>query len=575
MKLTITNGIPAGQYTDGGNDTSEITLDLTITADATVAAPARAPALSAPVSNAGTHTVSVVATIGTTQWSATAVRGNDPAAAATFVVLTDGAGNAHPGLAAYFYDDCVDVGAVLASGRYDYAGALTVTYDGATIFQQASVQFPRCCLNQTIRYGTQATWHAVDRSLFPTYATPVTGTAVPCTDLTKYDFSYNGLGVATYAAMGTTGMRGDIAYAPTWDVPFVVQPSSDTFADVRKAADQSGAWPIYMVTDTGAMLDVETYPNASFMAYAQATFAGNPIAMYGDTASWDTSGTKAVPDNAHLTGYNIVAAAATGSARDKFHLSMWANYSLICSNATYRRQFGVWGHYQERATAWSLRQLFVASCLCDPTGYFARQLDAQRVFGEAQVTNPLGMQATYVDLPLGNGAVGIAPWEEDYTRLVLGVIAAKLPVWETLRARLASNLSLWLAAPQYQVARPYVAAVKDVNGAVFTTLTDVITNTFTGGSNPIWSATDIATLVAPTVTVAEVSTLILKYQPAWLGKPGDFAQYPTSDNGYPAILRAAVAANFSSASPEWLKCNGVPTKPDFSTGWEWNVVPHV
>ena len=42
--------------------------------------------------------------------------------------------------------------------------------------------------------------------------------------------------------------------------------------------------------------------------------------------------------------------------------------------------------------------------------------------GERQVTHPLGFQSTYINRVFPDGSKGTAPWEENYTRLVVSVI---------------------------------------------------------------------------------------------------------------------------------------------------------
>jgi len=514
-------------------------------------------------------------------WTALATVGEDWTVDGRYVPFTNAAGDKHPSLRGRFYSDCADIGAVNGRDGNDFAGTLSVSYDGAEVFAPASVQFHRGTFNQTVRYGKQAPWHAVDGSLFPNWATPTV--PLPLADLTNYDLSYNGMGVATMQGMGSTGSRPDIAYVPAWDVPFCVQPSDAAYAVVRVAADHSGAWPIYFLDDdTGLPFDIGTYPMVSFLPYKQATFAGNPIAAYSDPAK--VTGSPLAWDQAHETGYNFVAAAASGTARDKFHAAVWANAMLTAFNPVYRQQTFTWNHYQERGSAWALRSVFLASYLSAMPEYFTAQLAT--MLAKVPATNPLCFLADYMrpganDAP-GGPSTGIAIWQENYLRIVVNVVAYKRPEWQPFAAYLGANVMPMLADARYPLSTLYVHTIKDSQGNFLPTWTAVLEATLTGpqgiGTQGAWPAADIAAATDPAITPQALDALIRKNMPGYANnKLGDFVQYANAPDAYPALIRASIPGlvdlNVPGAADAWQVCEAVPTKPDYGTNWAYNIEP--
>jgi hypothetical protein len=160
---------------------------------------------------------------------------------------------------------------------------------------------------------------------------------------------------------------------------------------------------------------------------------------------------------------------------------------------------------------------------------------------------------------------------ENYTRLVVGVIAKNLPAWGTVNDRLKTWITGVFAQPWWQLATLYTMASHDAKGVPFTTWAQVLRSSLTGAST--WTDADITALLQPGITTAQVSALIRKNSPSWPGKDGDFsASYPTSCQDYGAIQTAAVAT-MCGAGPEWALCQSIPTKPDWASGWQWHVVP--
>ena len=539
----------------------------TLTGTLTLTPPAPPPP---PPPTGNTVTVTVVDAAGVV-WTANATVGTDWTIASPWIPLQDPNGNAHPGIGAFIYSDCCDVGVFSGAADNDYAGTLSVAYNGTAVFGPQAVQFYRGCLNQTLRYGPQAPWNPVDPTLFPNWAK---GT-FPLWDMTKYDLSYNGMGVATYKGMGGTGSRGDIAYVPEWDVGFCVNPSDASFACVRTAADHAGAWPIYFGDPTtGLPYDITNYPNTTLLPPAAEIFPGNPIVPYqGNLKTWKTSGSPLSPDEAHETGYCFVAAAATGTARDQFHAAVWANYALTALNPTYRQADGIWQHYQERGSGWALRSIFLAAYVSSMPGYFSNQLSV--MLAKVPPSNPFGFLADYCRSGFNGPNSGIAYWEENYDRIVVNVIAKKLPAWQPFNVYLAQAVVTALTGNTYPLSTLYVHTVKDSAGNFLpdwpTILLDSLQSTECGS----WPLADAQAATAPGATLQTIYNLMVAH--GFTGQLGDLAQYDKAPDDYPALMRAAVAsavdAGVPGASAAWTLMQSLPTQPVWGNEWGFNVIP--
>lgn len=533
---------------------------------------------------ASQHSIAVVITNlnGGAIYTVAAMVGDDATQPSIYLPLKDSSGNAHPGLTAWFYADGVDVGCTRFDNAYDYLNcSITVSYDGLIVFSQSPVNFYRGCRQKTIRYGAQVPFGPLDKSLLPNYAP---GQQAAFND-SKKDYTYNGLGMATYKEMGTTGDRADIGYLPTWDTAFVTNSNSETFSVCRRAADNSGVWPCYWSDPvSGGLIDVIQYPNATTLPESSGTWKNNPIVLYG--GSYDgpiltpppnkerVTGCPYAWDEAHETGYNFLCAMTTGSARDYEHVSFWANNVLICFNPTYRQQYGIFQHYQVRGTAWALRSLFLGAYLSSNSGYFSNQLNVMLGLANAIPKNQFGLIDTYYgETPAPNGpGTATALWEGHYVRFVLDVIAAKLPEWENYAAYLGTLIPQILAGNTYPLATVYSWTAKDSNHNFLPSILAMMAISLQGSG---WTAAQADAATAIGVTLAQVYALM--QERGFQGKLGDFLQYDAAAGGYPALVRAAaicaVNAGVTGAEAAWQVCETVPTQPDYSQDWRFNIIP--
>ena len=113
-----------------------------------------------PAPKNGAHLVTVTVVDGANRtWFAQALVGDDPMIASKYLKLANANGVEHPGLTAWFYADCVEVGVTRIDCPYDYLNCrLSVTYDGADMPHAPSskpdgtVDFWLGCRMPPIRY---------------------------------------------------------------------------------------------------------------------------------------------------------------------------------------------------------------------------------------------------------------------------------------------------------------------------------------------------------------------------------------------------------------------------------------
>jgi hypothetical protein len=215
--------------------------------------------------------------------------------------------------------------------------------------------------------------------------------------------------------------------------------------------------------------------------------------------------------------------------------------------------------------------------------YFAAQLEIMR--GLAPSASPLGFQATYMrpganDVK-GGSPTGTAFWQENYTRIVVNTIAAKVPAWQSFAQYLDKCVVMALGDARYPLSTLYVHTIKDASGAFLPDWTAILQATLSGpqgnGTAGAWPVADIAAATDAAVTPQALDALIRKNTPGYTNKLGDFVQYDTAADAYPALMRAACAGavdrDVPGAGAAWVVCEAVPTKPDFSKEWGFNIVP--
>lgn len=541
-------------------------------------------------------------------WRAQAHVGDDPRTPAKVVRFTDADGNPHRGLEAWFYADCVEAGATRLDNAYDYINckSVAVTYDGKNVpvprssKPDGTFDFWRGCRSPAIRYGKQVGWskERIDWSLLPSYAL---NPQVPWDD-SKMDYSFNGHGNCTTRTMGQGGSRPDIGYMPTWNMAFLCDPSDATWAVVRRTEDHIGGWGTVYFSDpdTGGIVDIHKYPGTTTLPQAQVhSYKNNALVPYagsydGDTLipvkdgpySWSTTKSPLIPDSDHLTGYALLAAMVTGTARDRDHASFWGNYPLICVGPQYTASGGVASGAQRRF-AWCLRNLFMASYVSSDRKYFADETARNLPIAMANAKSPFGIYDVSATYPRNakdaGGYRGMATWQQFYLMTTLDAVSYKNKEWAPFAQFLAKFIVTWYKYPFSLVQTVYFLMVFKPDGS---RMTDFVEMTRMSLTQNLFSDKDANAVVTAT-TVKEAFTAVRRHftQPdgtiKWDGKyangVADYLGVVHADDAYPAMAGAATvcAANtgIAGTAEALAYWRALPTKPNFSHDGKLNFKP--
>ena len=577
---------------------------------------ARAPTSPQPPSpKDGAHLVVVTVMDGANRaWVAQARVGDDPTVAAKYVKLANASGVEHPGLTAWFYADCVEVGVTRIDCPYDYLNCrLSVTYDGVDMPHAPSskpdgtVDFWLGCRMPPVRYGKQVGWDAskIDRSLFPSYAW---GEAQrPFVDSSVADYTFNGLGTATSPHMGSGGERADIGYMPQWNMPFLLNPSDETWAVVRRADDHCGKWcAVYFSDpDTGSILDRTKVPKQTcFVPQAQVYgWKDNALVPYGGSYDGDTlippklsagghpkavSACPNIPNGAHLTAYALLSAMITATARDRDHASFWCNFPLFEMSPLITLSDGLTS-WLTRQFAWGIRNIFLGAYVSSHTQYFENELkhELEIVNRKFLNGNKYGIMDKYPEVRIRRGSTvagwfGIQTWMQYYVSMVMDAIAYKRLEWRPFAKYIATLPMLFFNKPHATLGPVSTLFVKDPTGRMPDTWDEILST----GIVYYYGYTDAEAQAMMNVTSARdayniARAMYARTGKAWTGKYEngvcDLHGNPRSVDGHTVDFTAAVVAAYNvgaAGSEEALRyIENLPTKPNFNMNQKYHLVP--
>ncbi len=566
----------------------------------------------------GTHTVIATVTDGAGRhWTAQAKVGDDPTVAALYVKFTNAEGKEHPGLTAWFYADCAEVGVTRVDCAYDYVNChLKVTYDGtdmphaASSYPDGHVDFWRSCRSAPIRYGKQVGWDAskIDKTLLPSYAYGETQVPWVGGSLSG-DLTFNGLGIATTWGMGSGGERPDIGYMSQWNVGFILNPSDATWAIVRAADDHCGNWSsmYFSDPDTGSILDRTTVPaHTCFVAQSQVHgWPDNALVPYGGSYDGDklippplTGGTtgyaktvsacKNMPSNDHQTSYALLSAMITRTARDRDHASFWCNYHLFFGNPLTTVSKGVTS-WAPRGFAWGIRNIFLGAYVSAHTAYFEAELNHELAICNATVlnNNKYGIWDRYITYRGTRGTAaegwrGTATWQQYYIMMSLDAIAFKRPEWAPLAKYLAKQAMLYFTK-HYALCGPVSQSfIRDPKGNLPDTWEEILRISLI---SYFLMTDEEADALINANSVKDAYDIVVAYY-ARVGKPwagkyengiADLMVSPTSIDGHPVDFTAAVVVAYNlgiEGSADALQyVQNLPTKPDFTKNQKYHFMP--
>lgn len=404
----------------------------------------------------------------------------------------------------------------------------------------------------------------LDPSSLPPYG-PGSETASFATAYANADNSIMGRGLSV-AGMSTAGERPDIGLYPGWDAAYVTNPTSENAGVVRGMSDSVGAWPIHTRdTRTNQMLIATDYPKASMLDVFRG-IDGNPFKKF-------TTACKNVPNVAHATAFNALAAQLFATDYDKASLSQWANWvGRLWQNYTYLTDVpaGPATTSQTRGMAWLIRTVVQGAKWSANPELFGEWATKLADFVKTKWSAQVGI---HIDQFSGGGYPngGIAPWQNHYLVSALGH-------------------AVQLGFTEFQWGLDYLSEFVIESALVDHEFATIYNNSCFHTDTETWVANwaeglQLTRTFKPELDAAldlpenSLDRLKAVYPPDGTGyQAGDFVGYPWGDDGYPAIRQPAAAyvAMFATdqvrAQQAW-EITAQHMRADFSKNPKYNIVP--
>lgn len=376
-------------------------------------------------------------------------------------------------------------------------------------------------------------------------------------------------GVAfVYKAMPATGGRGDIGPMPRWTVLYLLSMDRRAWKAVKTIADLSGSWPIhYRDKQTGLPLSLVNHPKATDHSSLRG-WGPHPIPVP------DSRGhhSDLKPNFAHEPGFAFVPYLLTGDYYYLEELQFWTAWNDLATSPAYREYSkGLIYWQQVRGQAWSLRNL-VQTAYITPDAHPMKRYWVEQLENNLEYYNkhyPYNQDANQLHViehhePYNHGR-GLAPWMDDFFTWAIGYVAQlgyekAEPMWRW-KAKFPVGRML---APGYcyVYASLYYINVKDNphDSSYYKTL------------GKAYEESVSSTVEKMTCGGDEMARHMGRHY-----KPGDMVGYPWSPIGYPANMQPALASAVDAGVPgavkAWKLFMSRPTKPNYDSYPNWDIVP--
>jgi hypothetical protein len=386
--------------------------------------------------------------------------------------------------------------------------------------------------------------------------------------------------------MGTTGGRPEIGLMPDSYAATLLSMDKRAKDLMLASADAAGSWMSHRRDDSkgpnqGMPLSVINFPYATVLG--NPGDADNPLTGKNEKLPSLTSVSSQGADSSHQAAFAYLPYLLTGDYYYLEELHFWASFNSYLDNCWYRQfEKALVSPDQLRGQGWSLRTLAECAAItpdahpnkqnyiywyeCNMSYYNTAYIDVP----DPRYGNQLGIIANGYSVVYsmnGGASNGTAPWQDDFFTQALGHGV------ELLGYESAKRLLTWkskfqigrLLAPGtcIQNAAIYALGVrKDQASPFFATLAECMDFTL--------PAEQKAAACNSPERLALASSKCL---------PGDIDGYPNSTEGYPSNYQPALAAAVDSGYVDGLKAWAMfaarPTKPDYSTGAQFAIVPRL
>lgn len=403
----------------------------------------------------------------------------------------------------------------------------------------------------------------------------------------EYDKSPHGLMGHTILMpeMNATGGRPDIGPLPKWDIfplltnnPLALRLSLDI-------DDSSAVWPIHLRDKkTRRPLSTSEYPKATILEPILAKqLPGNPIPCWQHNCK-AVYPKKHIPlraQAAHEPGINYVPYLLTGDPYYLEEMQFWNNWNNLVRNPGYReggKDIFLSGHYEVRAMAWHLRTLGFLEFVLNNGAPEKKHLEAtirnnlqvlltKWVNGNIWPEHIITASTKGRTFHRSHGAM--APWQEDFlTWSIENMVRLGHSDWRPASRWISNFVVNRLTTPDVcpQFASLYNVKLYDRDGKAIGRWKAMISATAKDTHFPLKPRM----LDLPCDSRALAKALRVP-------RPGDYAGYPWSPQGFVANMQPAIAAAVDAQAPgavmAWEIYQKRPTKQDYSAYPNWDIVP--
>jgi hypothetical protein len=511
--------------------------------------------------------------------------------------FVNSSGTPHPTLTAQFSVRVFSTGHVRVDYVVEhckaYASTADITYDatlyagGTSVYTKtALVHTPAARWKRTFWIGTAPPLHLrhdtaylIASKAVPNYDQRITVSesllAGYATALGNGKFVPMGFGTLM-AAMATTGGRPDIGLMPDTHAAWVLSMDKRAKDISLGNADIGGTWPACRRDDStgpgaGYPLSVINFPYATILGGGSDGI--NPTTGKNEHLPTLSTSTQAGWDSSHQPGIFYLPYLLTGDYYYLEGLHFWCMANIYQSNPNYRNKGqGLIEPDQVRGQGWSIRTL--AECAyVTPNDH-----PLKSAFDYFVGTNFTWYNQHYTDGTnnvLGiitgsafayNSGRGLAPWQDDF------FVQALNHAVELLDNSAAKRFLMWKS--KFQVSRILG------DGTCIMDAANYDLNCRDSSTSPYY--TTIGQCMAATIPTSmsqyacnSPQRLATASSPNL--QPGDLDGYPDSTQGYPANMQPALAAavdvGYPQATTAWATFDARPTKPDYSTGPQFAIVP--
>jgi hypothetical protein len=409
--------------------------------------------------------------------------------------------------------------------------------------------------------------------------------------LASPQFEPMGRGSVTLA-MPTTGGRAEIGPLPGWAAAHVIAQLPVTWNMIVAMGNLAGSWPIhYRDQKTDLPVTLDDYPYMTLLGRESNAFNATTGRSELFPSCEGRCRSPFSPDSSHQPSFAFLPYLLTGDYFYLEELLFWANWNLLETTPQYRDlAAGLLKSGQVRGQAWGLRTLAQAAYITPDSHplkrYFVERLLNNlawynKTFSQNAATNKFGVMTGGYAFSYFDGT-GIAPWQDDFFTWAVGYAwalgfpeALPLLTWKAKFSigRMIDPDYCWIFAAEYQLR------IRASNSSE--RFFDNFGTVYQNGAGARVNSKGVRLGDVPCGGREMADWLTTSWNDIKPGSgravPGEMIGYATSEEGYPAILQAALAVAVDADAPgaveAWRKFMSRSVLPQYGKGPQFAIAP--